>query len=91
MNALQAALLGIIQGLTEFLPLSSSGHLAITQHFFGLSAVEGIVSFDVALHFASVLAIVIVLFRDICQLFVTRRRMLLMLAIGSLPLSTRRT
>lgn len=52
-----AALLGLIQGVTEFLPVSSSGHLAVFQKFFGLAEVD--MFFDVLLHFATLIAIIV--------------------------------
>jgi len=57
MNYLYAALLGLIQGLTEFLPVSSSGHLAIAQHFLPGFEQPGLL-FDVLLHAATTLAVV---------------------------------
>ena len=57
MSLTQALLLGFIQGLTEFLPVSSSGHLVIFQNLFGLK--EPNLFFDVALHFGTLLAILI--------------------------------
>ncbi|MBI5000054.1 MAG: undecaprenyl-diphosphate phosphatase [Euryarchaeota archaeon] len=58
MEVFQALVLGIVQGLTEWLPLSSSGHLALAQLYMG----EGTVAYDVVLHVAT-LAVVIVYFR----------------------------
>ncbi|MFH1056467.1 MAG: undecaprenyl-diphosphate phosphatase [Candidatus Micrarchaeota archaeon] len=54
MDFLQALFLGVLQGVTEWLPVSSSGHLALAQTYFGLSVP---VSFDVMLHFATLLAV----------------------------------
>ena len=56
MNFLQSILLGIIQGLTEFLPVSSSGHLVLFQHFLGLKE-SGDVAFEVFLHLGTLLAV----------------------------------
>lgn len=56
MDALQAAILGLIQGLTEFLPISSSGHLVLTPLFFGWE--DQSLAFDVAVHFGTLLAVV---------------------------------
>jgi undecaprenyl-diphosphatase len=56
-----ALLLGALQGATEFLPISSSGHLALAQHFFGSAGPGGDqVAFDVVLHVATLLAVVVV-------------------------------
>ena len=61
-----AMFLGLIQGLTEFLPVSSSGHLAIFQNFFGMGDVEAdYMLFDVLLHFATLTAVFIFFWHDI--------------------------
>ena len=52
MTFLEALLLGILQGLTEFLPVSSSGHLVLAQQFLGLK--EPLVFFDVMLHVGNI-------------------------------------
>ncbi len=62
MDYLKYALLGLVQGLTEFLPVSSSGHLAIAHRIVGIEAELG---FDVAVHMGTALAVVIYYFRDI--------------------------
>ena len=53
MSQLEALWLGILQGLTEFLPVSSSGHLVILQTLLGVSEAEGGLVFEVALHAAT--------------------------------------
>lgn len=63
MSSLQAILLGIIQGLTEFLPVSSSGHLVIFQHLFGLK--EPAVSFNISVHVGTLIVVIIVFRREI--------------------------
>lgn len=64
-----AALLGFIQGVTEFLPVSSSGHLAVLQNLFGMENVgETDMLFDVLLHFATLVSIVIVFRADIAAM-----------------------
>jgi undecaprenyl-diphosphatase len=55
---LQALVLGIVQGLTEFLPVSSSGHLVLGQAFFGVDA--DVLTFDIAVHFGTLMAVFIV-------------------------------
>ena len=64
----QTFILGIVQGLCEFLPISSSGHLALLQHFFGLnSSGSETVAFDLFLHFATVISLIIYFRREIFQ------------------------
>jgi undecaprenyl-diphosphatase len=57
MNSLQAILLGTIQGLTEFLPISSSGHLVISQQLFGLK--ESALLFDISVHIGTLMAVIV--------------------------------
>ena len=66
MSLLEAILLGALQGATEFLPISSSGHLALAQHFLGIE--EADVAFDVALHVATLLAVLVVYRRSLARL-----------------------
>ena len=68
MEWFEALILGIIQGLTEYLPVSSSGHLAIGAHLFGLSGEENL-TFTVAVHVATVLSTVVILWKEIVWLF----------------------
>ena len=65
MDWIQALILGIIQGLTEYLPVSSSGHLAIGQALFGMSDGEDNLMFTVAVHVATVLSTLVVLWSEI--------------------------
>lgn len=67
MSWLQALLLGIIQGLTEFLPVSSSGHLMIFKELLGVDG-EGFLDFTVTVHFATVLSTVVVFWGIIWKL-----------------------
>ncbi len=62
MTNLEAAFLGILQGFTEFLPVSSSGHLILAEHFMGLSDVP--LAFDVTLHLGTLLAVLGFFYRD---------------------------
>ena len=66
MTVLQAMFLGLIQGLTEFLPVSSSGHLSIFQNFFGLTTAEDAgLLFDVLLHLGTLVSVCVVYWKDI--------------------------
>ncbi len=67
MNWLQALLLGIVQGLTEFLPVSSSGHLMIVRELLGVEG-EGFLDFTVTVHLATVLSTIVVFWKPICKL-----------------------
>lgn len=68
MGIFEAILLGIIQGLTEFLPVSSSGHLAIFQKIFGMNEVR--IAFDVFLHLGTLIAVFIIYRKDIIRLII---------------------
>ncbi len=69
MNLIQSIFLGLVQGLTEFLPVSSSGHLAIFKNIFHMNTDSGLL-FDVLLHLGTLLAICVVYWDDVRQLFV---------------------
>ncbi len=64
-----AAVLGVIQGLTEFLPISSSGHLVLFQHLFGLREPE--IFFDVSVHVGTLLAICVFFSKDLREIVTT--------------------
>ena len=64
MDWLQALILGLIQGLTEYLPVSSSGHLAIGQHLFGLNDSDNLM-FTVLVHVATILSTFVILWSEI--------------------------
>ncbi len=69
MTLLQAIFMGVIQGLTEFLPVSSSGHLALFKILFGVETDTGML-FDVLLHVGTLIAICTVYYRDIAKMIV---------------------
>ena len=93
MSLYAAILLGLIQGLTEFLPISSSGHLAVAQHFVPGFSQPGLL-FDIVLHLGTLLA-VLIYFRQEVALLVRSlvpgdggtvwRRLWVMLILGTIP------
>jgi len=66
MNYWEALLLGIVQGLTEFLPISSSGHLVIFQHL--LQIKSSAITFEIAVHAGTLLSIFVVYYRDLLRM-----------------------
>ena len=67
MSVLEAIIYGIIQGIAEFLPISSSGHLALAQNFFGTDTAHGF-AFNIALHLATLLSVCVVFRKDVLAL-----------------------
>lgn len=91
MSSLEAVFLGIVQGLTEFLPVSSSGHLTIFKEFLGIE--QNNLSFEVAVHAATVLSTIVVFWHEIVKLFVGffskgmnyEKRYVLMIIVSMIP------
>ncbi len=70
MSIWSAILLGLIQGISEFLPISSSGHLSILNNLFGMTPVEeGHMFFDVLLHLGTLVSIAVVYWKDLVEMF----------------------
>lgn len=63
-----AIVLGLVQGVAEFLPISSSGHLSLLQHFFGMEEPDAL--YNILLHFATLIAVCVVYWRDIVEMIV---------------------
>ena len=91
MTILQAAILGLVQGLAEFLPISSSGHLLLTRMIMGISdeaaATGAYMMLDVLLHTGTLLAVIVVFWKDWWDILKNpfKSRTLLLLFIASLP------
>ena len=77
--------LGLVQGLTEFLPVSSSGHLILTRELMGLNDGSSFLLFDVMAHVGTLVAVVLVLYKPILELFKKPYKNLLMLVVATIP------
>jgi undecaprenyl-diphosphatase len=86
MSTLEAIILGILQGLTEFLPISSSGHLELGQHLLGLSNLENYIVFNLVCHLGTLFALFIFYSQQIQTILKDQRYRLIQLFIGILPL-----
>ena len=94
MQVVQAVLLGVLQGISEFLPISSSGHLRVVQEFFGIADEFGL-AFDTMLHVATLLAVVVYFRNDLAHMaraFISRdpelapdRRLALLVIVATVP------
>jgi undecaprenyl-diphosphatase len=83
MTIFEAIILGIIQGLTEFLPVSSSGHLALAQQIMGVKG--DVVFFDLMLHLGTLAAVFTVWYRQIFELFKRPYKNMGLLILASVP------
>lgn len=84
MSIFQAILLGIVQGLTEFLPVSSSGHLLLAERLFGIQ--ESSLTFGVILHFGTLIPVIIVFWSDIWKILKHPfQKMTYILIVASIP------
>ncbi|MEN9390323.1 MAG: hypothetical protein RLZZ283_423 [Candidatus Parcubacteria bacterium] len=92
MELWSAALLGLVQGITEFLPISSTGHLILARDIFGIGGDNGL-AFDAVLQLATVVAILVYFYQDIAKLvrsvfdsrMVPERRLVVGIALGTIP------
>jgi undecaprenyl-diphosphatase len=82
---LQAIILGIVQGLTEFLPVSSTAHLILFPWFFNWSGEVDTLTFDLALHAGTLLALLLCFWRDWIDMFFRKQRLLGLIILASIP------
>lgn len=86
LSTFEAIILGIIQGLTEFLPVSSSGHLTLAQRLLGFNQLDRYILFDLVCHLGTLTAIFAVYFKEIRETLVNDRKKLLLILVATLPL-----
>ena len=72
MNIFHAILLGILQGLTEFIPVSSTAHLLIAQYLLGIPASDAIFAFNVLVQLGTVLSLIIYFWKDLVAILMKR-------------------
>ena len=80
-----ALILGIIQGLTEFIPVSSTAHLILFPWFFDWSGQVDTLTFDIALHAGTLAALIFCFWRDWIDLFIKKQRLLGLIVFASIP------
>lgn len=84
-DVLKAVILGVVQGITEFFPVSSTAHLILFPWFFGWGGELDTLSFDVSLHGGTLFALVAYFWKDWMELLLRDRRMLALVIVGTVP------
>lgn len=83
MSWLAVCLLAIVQGITEFLPISSSGHLVLVEDWLGIN--EEILDLNIVLHLGTLISILIIYRRRVLEMLFTHRRLLALVIVGTVP------
>jgi undecaprenyl-diphosphatase len=82
---IEALILGIVQGITEFFPVSSTAHLILFPWFFKWGGDLDTLTFDVALHAGTLLSLVLCFWRDWVEMLISKRRLFYLIIIASIP------
>ncbi len=88
MSFIEAIILGIVQGFTEFLPISSSGHLVLGQHFLGINIPGNV--FEIVVHVGTLFSILVVFWKDLFQILISLKEkktqiFILTIILGTIP------
>ena len=87
MTVLDSIILGIVEGLTEFLPVSSTGHLILVSHLMGLAQTDFLKSFEIAIQLGSILAVVVLFWRMFLDVEVMKRLIIAFIPTGIIGLT----
>lgn len=87
MNLLHAIILGIVEGITEFLPVSSTAHLILTSHALGLADTEFVKSFEIIIQLGAILSVVVLYWRKFLDLDVIKKLVVAFIPTGILGLT----
>lgn len=82
MTFTESIILGIVEGLTEFLPVSSTGHLILVSHLLGIPQTEAFKSFEIAIQLGSILAVVVLFWRSFLDIEVLKRLIVAFIPTG---------
>lgn len=74
MNFIQTLILGIVEGITEFLPISSTGHLILTARLLGLSQTEFLKTFEIVIQFGAILSVIVLYWKSLLVNFEILKR-----------------
>src|SRR5512135_1042069 len=84
-KVIEALILGVVQGLTEFLPVSSTAHLILFPWFFKWTGEVDTLTFDIALHAGTLFALLLCFWRDWFDLILRKQKLLGMIVLASIP------
>lgn len=82
---IEAIVLGVVQGLTEFLPISSTAHLILFPWFFNWNGIINTLTFDIALHAGTLIALIFCFWRDWFDLLIRKQRLFGLIMLASFP------
>ena len=85
MTYILAIFAGVVQGLTEFMPVSSTGHLIIFENFFNISQEQFGLAFDASLHLGTLFAIILFFYKDYIYAITMKNQLLLKIIVGTVP------